>query len=365
MRTVNLLKFLNSATDLYTLDFAKCDGKLVNFLDLMTEDEQFTRTIDLGIIYVHQRMEDQYTIIDGLNRIVSLSLLLHAICECYKKTSSQNEKAIKTIRSKYIFSSGSKFKLHLNPEDMDLYYKIISGERLSGHEKAKPMFVLLHNFWTQIKEEKLQASNIFKMLQKVNVILVETDSVSKRDLYFQLNKNHKNINQIALIEHFLNENGVLNIWSDIKSSYFIEKNDIVLFLKDFFITKFNYKKFSVDRLYESFVNYFETMMQYISEDTIMNNIKRSAMLYYNMLYVNFKNEDIRRIFINIKRHNGSDTYAYILNVYEDFYTGSISESIFIEILNTIDEYLKNRQNSGKNIDFNELVQYLNAIISFK
>ena len=53
------------------------------------------------------------------------------------------------------------------------------------------------------------------------------------------------------------------------------------------------------------------------------------------------------------------------NVYEDYDDNNISESIFLEILNTIDEYLKNRQESGKNIDFNELVQYLNALISFK
>ncbi len=365
MEVVNLLKFLNNVNDLYALEIAKCNRDLVNFLDLMTEDEQFTRSIDLGLVYMHQRSMDQYTIIDGLSRIVSLSLLLHAICECYKRTTEQNEQAIKTIRSKYLFKNNSKLKLHLNPEDEDLYSKIINGERLSGHEKSKPMFVLLHNFWTQIKEEKLQAANIFKMLQKINITLIETDDVPKRDLYYRINKNNRKINQITMIENYLNDKNVLNVWEDIKTSYFIEKGDIELFLKDFFITKFNYKQFNSERLYESFVNYFETMLQYMPAATLINNIKRSAMLYYNILYVNFKNEDIRHAFINIKRHNGADTFAYILNVYEDFYTGSISEAIFLEILNTIDEYLKNRQNSGKNIDFNELVQYLNAIISFK
>lgn len=364
MEVVNLLKFLNNVHDLYTLEVSRCNRELVNFLDLMTEDEQFTRSIDLGLIYLHQRTIDQYTIVDGLNRIVSLSLLLHAVCECYKKTSPQNDKAIKTIRTKYLFS-GSKVKLHLQEEDADLYLKIINGERLSGIEKSKPMFVLLHNFWTQIKEEKLQASNIFKMLQKINIVLVDTDEVSKRDLYYRLNKNNRMINQIMMIDNYLKENGVLNIWEDLKSSYCVEKDDIILFLRDFFLTKFNYKKFSPDRLYESFVNYFETMMLYMSEDILMKNIKRSAMLYYNMLNVNFKNEDIRHAFINIKRHNGTDTYPYILSVYEDYHTGNISETIFIEILNTIDEYLKNRQVSGQNINFNELVQYLNSLISFK
>lgn len=365
MEVVNLLKFMNNAHSLYALDFARCNRSLVNFLDLMVEDEQFTRSIDLGLIYYYRKDADKYVIVDGLSRILSLSLLLHAICECYKKTSSRNDKAIKTIRTKYLFSGGSKLKLHLHGEDADLYSKIINGERLSGYEKSRPMFVLLHNFWSQIKEEKLQASNIFKMLQKINIVLVEAEDISLRDMYYRLNKSNRKINQITLIDDYIAEKGLTKDWEEIKNIFSLEKNDISLFLKDFFITKFNYKMFSNDRLYDSFVNYFETMLQYKKKNVLISDIKRSAVLYANILNVNFKNEDIRHAFINIKRHNGVDTYAYILNVYEDFYMGNISESIFMEILNTIDEYLKNRELSGKNIDFNELVQYLNALISFK
>ena len=104
MKVVNLLEFLNNAQSLFTLNYAKCSEELVNFLDLMTEDEQFTQRIDLGIIFVDQKSFDEFTIVDGLNRILSLSLLLHAVCECYKKTTAQNEKAIRTIRKKYLLS---------------------------------------------------------------------------------------------------------------------------------------------------------------------------------------------------------------------------------------------------------------------
>lgn len=363
MKVVNLLEFINNAKDLYTLDYARCDGELVNFLDLVTEDEQFTQKIDLGIIYINQKSIDQFTIVDGLNRILSLSLLLHAVCECYKKTTEQNTKAIKTIRRKYLVNA-TKSKLHLNEADNILYNKIINGERLSGHEKARPMFILLHNFWSQIKEEKLQASKIFTMLKKISVTVVETDNVSKRNLYYKLNAS-RNLNQIALIEDFLKENGLRNEWESIKNVYFPKDSDITSFLKDFFVTKFHYKKFNPDRLYESFVNYFETMMQYMSEDSLMTRLKRSARLYYNILNVNFNNDELKNAFIQIKKHSGEDTYAYILDIYEDYVEGNISESIFLEILNTIDEYLQNRQTSGKNIEFNELIQYLNAFITCK
>ena len=130
MEIVNLLEFLNNAKDLYTLDYASCEHELVNFLDLMIEDEQFTQKIDLGIIYTKQKTLDQFMIIDGLSRILSLSLLLHAICECYKKTSPKNDNAIKTIRSKYLLD-GSKTKLKLPQEAQIIYDKILFGERLS------------------------------------------------------------------------------------------------------------------------------------------------------------------------------------------------------------------------------------------
>ena len=52
------------------------------------------------------------------------------------------------------------------------------------------------------------------------------------------------------------------------------------------------------------------------------NTQSNVIHMYDLLPISayFKNEDIRHAFINIKRHNGADTYAYILNVYEDFYT---------------------------------------------
>ena len=364
MEIVNLLEFLNNAVRLHSLEYAGCKTELVNFLDLMTEDEQFTRSINLGVIYVEKKYDGKYVIVDGLNRLVSLSILLHAICECYKKTTQQNDKAIKTIRSKYLLSGG-KSKLVLNGIEDDLYNKIISGERLSGHEKSSHLFTLLHNLWTQIKEEKLQASTIFKMLQKVKIYVVEVENLSKRELYYHLNSHHKHLDQISLIEDFLDENKLLEQWMEIKNSCFAQYNDIKLFFKDFFITKFNYKTFDNERLYESFVNFFSTMEQYLPKETIMSRLKRSAYLYYNILNINFENKNIRDELINIKRHNGEDTYAYILNIYEDYSAKNITEEIFLEILHTIDVYLQRRQQTGQNIDFNELINYLNAFITFK
>lgn len=364
MKTVNLLEFLNSSETLHALDCATRNDVLVNFLDLLVEDEQLTQKINLGIIYYLEKRLNNYLVVDGLSRLLSLSLLLHAVCECYKKTSTKNENAIKTIRSKYLFT-GNKTKLRLEEQEQKIYEKIINGDRLSGKEKANPMFKLLHSFWSQIKEENISASKIFKMLQKIYIRVVDIDDENAIDIYYTQNKDHKEINQLKLIGSYLKEQDLLNDWNKLLNIYKNSEVDVIKFFKDYFITKFYYKKFNENRLYETFVNYFITINQYISAKEFMNKLIFSANLYFQILNAHFDNIKIRDAFLNIKIHNGEDTYAYILNIFEDYIDGNISEATLLEIFSTIDEYLKNRIKTPNNVGFNELIEYLNAFITCK
>ena len=173
---------------------------------------------------IYQKTLDNYILVDGLSRFLSLSLLLHAVCECYKKTSAQNDKAIKTIRSKYLFFE-DKTKLRLPKAEQNIYEKIINGERLSGKEKEHPMFILLHNFWSSIKEENLQASKIFKMLQKISIYLVDVEGLKHRDLYYSINKNLRKLDQISLIHSYINDLDLEEDWKRLKKKQNEKSNE--------------------------------------------------------------------------------------------------------------------------------------------
>lgn len=364
MEQENLLDFLNNTKEFCAPNFAVCDLDLNNFLDLLAEDEQFTQKIDLGVMYIKFKTLNQCIVVDGFNRVLSLSLLLHAICECYKKTSVKNESAVKVIRKKYLLN-GVRTKLRLNEECQKIYDKIIFGEKLSGKEKNSPVFVLFHSLWTQIKEDELQASTIFKMLQKIVVNIVDTGNISIRDLYYTLNKNERELDQLLLIQSYLNDMGIIDEWVSFKKIFKNKTLDILLFYKDFFVTKFNFKEYNQSRLYEIFKNYFETMLQYMPKETLIEKFKNTAIIYRNLLNVNIGSEKLNKALIQIKMHNGEDTFAYLLNIYEDYLDGNINEATFYEILLTIDEYLKNRLKTPNNIAFNELVEYLNTFITCK
>ena len=89
MRVVNLLEFLNTVKVLNTLTCATCDDVNLDILDLLSEEEQFVQKIDFGLVYVQHSTLQNLILIDGVQRILSISLLLHAICECYKKTTTK------------------------------------------------------------------------------------------------------------------------------------------------------------------------------------------------------------------------------------------------------------------------------------
>ena len=217
---------------------------------------------------------------------------------------------------------------------------------------------------TYFESVNLIPSNILSWLFGFENIGYETDKVALFAFQTRLKDNSK-VNQILLIEDYLKSFGLTDEWKSFKNIFNQNETDIIQFFKDFFITKFNFKEFNITRLYENFINYFETMLQYISEDVIMTKLKRTAKLYNDILNVNFANEKLRMALIQIKMHKGEDTYAYLLNIYEDFMDGNITEVTFLEILSTIDEYLKNRLKTPNDVGFNELIKYLNAFITCK
>ena len=207
MEHINLLQFLNMSKKLYLPTYVKYDFNLINLLSMLNDDNQFVKSLDLGIVYYNRKTLENFTIVDGFNKFLSLSLLLHAICECYKKTSQKNDNAIKVIRSKYLLN-GEQTKLRLDKKGQAIYDKIIFGERLSGKEKESPLFRLLHELWTEIKTKELQAANIFNTLSKITFYIVDTENAEVDQRYIgheevQLILKDESFNYIWLHEKYL------------------------------------------------------------------------------------------------------------------------------------------------------------------
>lgn len=360
MKKLTVLTFLTKFRFLYTPDFnVEFIFSVKDLLKDIVNNRGSSSAINLGVVTYQKKdeSEDECLIIDGTQRLVTFSLLLYALCECYKKTSSKNQDSITKIHERYLFS-GDKTKIRL-VESLDyIYSKILNSETLTDDEKTNPLFLVLHEFWQEIKKDGLQASFLFKELSRVNILLEESNSemINPRDLYFLLNFKNENINQIELISHYLREivPDDFGIWVEIVELF--NKNNLqtflILFLKDFLTIYFRGKVPWDCEIYLDFKKYFEQLSRYEEASSILKRLGKYAEYYLKLVQSNFDDFEVKKQLILINETREINTYPYLMEVLDDFENQRMSKQNFIEILTTINIFLQSKLENDSEVGFN-------------
>ena len=359
------LEFLENTGHLYALDYSKkylYSAKLSNFMfDLFDISEK----TNLGVIYTKPIKIGEQFLVDGVSRLVGLSLFLFAICECWKNTTERNDLLIKKIKANYLLRN-DRPKIILKGINKDIYESLLLGERISGKNKKTVIFCTYHEYWTKLKLGNYELKDIMDKLNNIYLYhssLAEQDSEQIRDLYYSLNIDSQKLNQIALIKDFLKELDASYEWSEIEQLFFNNKDYLMMFLKDFLITKYTTNKIPYNSYYIVLKDYINRIKKYKSVAKAVEEMHESAITYNSILNVDMPDEDIKNKFIEIKLNKGNDTYAYLLEIFEDYKDGNITKATFIEILTAVNEYLINRNaNPTARNNFNDLLSDLNKLL---
>ena len=85
VKTLNLLDILNKSQVLYSTDYSGEYQAPADLLENILENSGSEEPIFNGIMFLQKTSSRSYLVVDGIKRIIQFSLLLHALCECYKK----------------------------------------------------------------------------------------------------------------------------------------------------------------------------------------------------------------------------------------------------------------------------------------
>ena len=341
----NILEFLDEAESLNTLNFAEdFNVNLTSIYDLFN-------SVNLGIFYISQiTNRNQFKIIDGYKRLTVVSLLLHAICECYKLSTAKNEDAIKKIQSKYLFSN-DKPKLQINGKDGEIYSKLIFGQQLTIEEKMSEVFQCFHRFWTQIRNENISANELYNIIKNTKVIIIRNEQIDDIELFLGANS-HRILNLAKLIETNILGYSLGNYHSETKKD----------FLKIFLTSNTNNETITDNNLYYRFFTYIESSLKYMTKDQIFENINKKFNHFIKILNTDFKQTKIKKLFEELNSNDGHRAYPYLLELIDEYENNTISEEVFEELLTTLNEYLQT--NNSHNFDFSNLNSELNRRLLF-
>ena len=156
--------------------------------------------------------------------------------------------------------------------------------------------LVIHN---QINRDNYEIKDIMDKLDNMymyNAVL-ETDEI--RDFYFTINTDIAKLNQVALIRDFLKEQDAAYEWAEIEQLFYNNKDYLMMFLRDYLITKYKSNKIPYNAYYTVLKDYVLKLKRYKSVAKIVQKMHESAITYNNILSVEIPDEDIKNKYLDL------------------------------------------------------------------
>ena len=337
IKRLNLTELLKNTQVLYSVDFAGEYEAPADLLENLLENTKSGEDFLYGFMFLQKNEDNSITIIDGTKRLISLSLLLYAICECCKLTEKQT--LTDTIKQSYLFN-GNDTKLQLNEQNKTIYEKLVKYEKLNEEEKEKSMFKTLHEFWAKIKMDNISVENLFKTIKKVEafVCIIDNSVSDKRDVYQYLNCNNKSLDELTLIADFIKEKTNLEHWNELKELF--KQANMVRKFRYFLIDYLTIQKNGIipkeNEIYMSFKRYYlKSVNAGKSSDEIFESLKTSAKHYIKISTANFENKEIKKRIQTIKDNNMYITFPYLLEITDEYMNNNMTEENYCKMLDNV------------------------------
>jgi len=296
-------------------------------------------------IYDEQSEKREYLIIDGQQRITTLSLLLLALYDLLDKGEIKANINKEEIRDEYLvnkYSEGDK-RIRLKPVKDD---NLAFIQLFKSADEQIPDSNVTNNycyFKERITKLDFSFEDFYKAIKKL--IVVEIELIRSEDdpqmIFESLNSTGLSLTQSDLVRNFILMKQPSKEQEEFYNKYWykIEKNtrfNVDSFIRDFL----TYKERVIpnkDKVYESFKNFVRQNHAENLEDFLKELLKYSE--YYSKIAFS-KEEDvaINNLLKRINKLEISVSYPFLLEVFDDYSNNILKKEEVIEILKIIESF---------------------------
>ena len=328
----------------------------------------------IGSIFFQITMKKiaELTIIDGQQRITSISLLILALAKFQKERNEEfitDDETWDLLINRYIINpllKENKTKLILTTEDDSTYNKIIDHILLDIPLEfdENDSNILKNNFKFFLKEINENNINyISNGIKKLKIITLDlNDSNSPQEIFESMNSTGKDLKNSDLIRNYLlmdlsseRQNYIYNTyWKKIESTF--EKNKLSFddFIHSYLIIQdTTSNRIYKDDIYEEFKAFTKDEFQDVEE--IVMDIQKYANHFFKIVLGKEKNENLNFALFNLNKISKSSIHPFLFKLYDDYIDQKISTEEFIKIIEYTESYIFRRYVLGLHTNvFNDL-----------
>ena len=280
----------------------------------------------------------KYMIIDGQQRMTTLSLLLLALRDYATKNPDDttiNARRIDNMLLKNEYESGyERYKLLLTETDRDILMRLVEEKPIPGDTRSK----LLDNykfFAGKIADKELQPAEVYESIGKLQIVNITLDRTvdDAQAIFESLNSTGKELSESDLIRNYVlmglepTEQTYVyeHIWRPMELLFVYETQDSVVdrFFRDYLTMKIT-RIPKQDRVYEEFKLY-HLNCEFSTIRELCQDLLTYAKYYTDMVFKRSSNLALKSLYEDINDLRMEVSYPFLLKVHNDYAEGIISE----------------------------------------
>ena len=297
----------------------------------------------------------KYMIIDGQQRMTTLSLLLIALRDYALKNpddTSINARRIDNMLLKNEYESGDeRYKLLLTETDRDILMHLVEEKPIVDGTRSK----LLDNykfFAGKIIDKELQPAEVYESIGKLQIVNITLDrSVDDAQAIFEsLNSTGKELSESDLIRNYVlmglepTEQTYVyeHLWRPMELLFVYETQDSIMdkFFRDYLTMKLT-RIPKQGRVYEEFKLY-HLNCEFSTIRELCQDLLTYAKYYTNIVFMRSTNPVLKALYEDIIELRMEVSYPFLLKVHNDFAEQVITEEELFTIIRLCISYVFRR-----------------------
>ena len=280
----------------------------------------------------------KYMIIDGQQRMTTLSLLLLALRDYAIKNPDDttiNARRIDNMLLKNEYESGDeRYKLLLTETDRDILMRLVEEKPIPNDTRSR----LLDNykfFAGKIADKELQPAEVYESIGKLQIVNITLDRTvdDAQAIFESLNSTGKELSESDLIRNYVlmglepTERTYVyeHLWRPMELLFVYETQDSVMdrFFRDYLTMKIT-RIPKQDRVYEEFKLY-HLNCEFGTIRELCQDLLTYAKYYTDMVFKRSSNPALKSLYEDINDLRMEVSYPFLLKVHNDYAEGIISE----------------------------------------
>ncbi len=366
---VNFLKFLQGPKQFlipifqrrYSWDKRHCDQLWKDILRVGKDKNAQAHFLG-SVVYMEHGLYSvstipQLLVIDGQQRLTTLSLLLSALGSAIEAKGVEIGITRRRLENYYLFNADEddlyRYKQLLTRRDNDTLIQLLENKELP--DDASPR--LLDNY--QFFEEKLRSENlevVYNGIQKLMIvdISLNRDYDNPQLIFESLNSTGLDLSQADLIRNYVLMGQERNIQNRLYEDYWFPMEHrfgdeytkrFDRFIRDYLTLKTR-RIPNIRSVYEHFKNEVDNQEQPEALEATIAEISRYSRYYVRIALLQEDDPEFLAYFEDIHALNVETVFPFLLEIYEDYMQGQLEKAEVIDILRLIESYIFRRAICG-------------------